>query len=329
MVAFARRAAKRIVGMADARHVPHPGELLRLGLQAERSGQLDRALAYYRAAGEATGDALFRSEALRRQSDVFRQRSDWGSALDAVRRSGDVALRAGLIENFAEAMNAEGAVHLVRGHPTDAVPQFERVLRRRASLRVRAAALQNLGCAAAMGLDFDAARGYFHDAHRAFDRADDAHGAAAVVLNDGAAAIDQGDMELAEHLCGRAVQAARRANDLTYAATAAKNYAEALIAQSKLLHRAEAPLIAAFGFFRGAGDVQGQIPCLRLLGDLYVARSEPANAVRPYGRALRLARRIGLPREATLLEKRLHALGYGMPKPPSPLTPPPNGSTEY
>lgn len=309
--------------MVDARHVPHRAELFKDGLRAERTGQFDRALAYYRAAEDAYDDAVSRAESLRRQSDVFRQRGDWTAALDAVRRSAKVAIDAGLTEFFAEALNAEGAIHLSRGRPLEAASRFEQVVQRSSSSRIRAAAVQNLGCAAAMRSDFDEADGCFRDARRIFDEADDARGVAAVVVNHGAAAIDRGDLGLGEQLCERAVTAARRANDLTFAATAAKNYAEALIAQGKLLHQAEGRLISAFGFFSSAGEVQGQVPCMRLLGDLYIARGEPGNAIRPYGTALRLARRTGLPHEARRLEERLRELGANVPSsdPPSSVGP--------
>lgn len=298
---------------APASGVPNPRRLLLDGLRVERAGGFERALEYYRTAADAAQDAAMRAEALRRQSDVFRQRADWRNALDAAWRSAELAKDAGLGEIFAEALNAEASIHVSYGKAAAAVPIYEDVLARTVSPRLRGLALQNLGCVAAMERDFFACHEFFFDSYRALRDAGDTHGSAIVTANHGAVAIDQGDYARAERISRRAANAARQAQDLTLEATAATIYVESLIRQGKQLDRAEERLIKALGFFTATDNTQRRAPCLRLLGDLHIVRDEPALATRPYQAAYALARRVGLTLEANRASRSLRALGVDPP----------------
>ncbi|MFW6080087.1 MAG: hypothetical protein ACODAE_10725 [Gemmatimonadota bacterium] len=300
---------------AEARLVPQSSDLVAVGLRYERIGSFDRALALYRAVAEEAPDGMSRAEALRRQSDVFRRQADWRRAMAAARASGEVAKACGSAEQFAEALNAEGAVQLACGGADLGVSCFEAVLRTAADRRIRGLALQNLGCVATVRRDAEAARLLFRESYRAFTRADYAHGAAIAVANDGAVAVIAGEFELAERICERAIRLARRTDDLTLEATARRNYAEALIAQRKDLDVAELRLVAALGFFTGTGNARRVISCLQLVGDLYVARDQPGRAIRPYRRAWLLAREIGQPQQRRFAAAKLAALGYSVRDP--------------
>ena len=75
-----------------------PQELIELGLRHEKNGELDIALQHYRRAESEARDPMTVSEAIRRQSVVFRRRSDWDASIELARKAGRIASEAQLID---------------------------------------------------------------------------------------------------------------------------------------------------------------------------------------------------------------------------------------
>src|SRR5581483_7883824 len=123
-------------------NMPDPYEHLDAGILAERRGALDEALQHYHAAAE-TDDPWLRSDALRRQASVHRNRAEWDEALKLARSAAEVAAAASLLNQEAEARNAEALVYIARGEFEAAITALERVLASCQDARIRGVALQN------------------------------------------------------------------------------------------------------------------------------------------------------------------------------------------
>ena len=295
--------------------MPEPNECLADGQRYQRSGLLDRALDCFERAAEASRTPEVLAEALRRIAGVHRARCDWDAALAAVRRSAEVARAAGLVDLYAEALNAEANICQSRGDFGSAAELLERALALGPGDRVQGMALQNLGTIAARGGDLETAEQRYREAYERFRRAQYAPGEAGALVNFGAAVNDRGDHELAESILRRAINVASDLEDGDLAAIATKNYAEALAGQGRL---ADAMYYAssALGFFATAGQHWRQVECFVLVGDISARLGERTAAESCWTQGLELARRIGAAPEVAALERRLAAPGGELAAPP-------------
>lgn len=291
----------------SATDMPDPLGDIEEGLRLEKFGMLDRALAHYEAAA-SNDDPLTVTTAWRRRASVLRTRCDWDGALAAARESAAVAIRHGLRDAHAEALNAEAAVFQSQGDFAAAIPLLERILEMTADPRIRGVALQNLGAIAAEGGDLETAEHRFLESYRCFQAADYAWGQAFALNNYGRAAMDRDNLEIAERVLVRAVDLAREIEDLDLAALATMNLAETMLCAQQL-ERADEAASTALGYFDMAGNRWRRVECLRLLGDINYRDGQAETARRCYEQGLELARELNVQMEVTRLEARLRALG--------------------
>lgn len=292
--------------------MPEPLGDIEEGLRLEKFGMLDRALAHYEAAAHGD-DPLTVATALRRRASVLRTRCDWEGALAAARESAAVAVRHGLADAHAEALNAEAAVFQSQGDFAAARPLLERILDMTADPRIRGVALQNLGAIAAEGGDLGTAEHRFLESYRCFQAADYAWGQAFALNNYGRAAMDRENFEIAERVLARAVALAREIEDLDLAALATMNLAETMLCAGDL-ERADETASTALGYFDMAGNRWRRVECLRLLGDINRRDGQLEIARRCYTQGLELARELGVHLEITRLEDRLRVMDNSSPK---------------
>jgi tetratricopeptide (TPR) repeat protein len=291
--------------------MPEPLGDIDEGLRLEKSGMLDRALAHYEAAASGD-DPLTVATAWRRRASVLRTRCDWEGALAAARESAAVAIRHGLDDAHAEALNAEAAVFQSQGDFGAAVPLLERILGMTKDPRIRGVALQNLGSIAAEGGDYETAEHRFVESYRCFKAAEYSWGQAFALNNYGRAAMDRGSLEVADRVLTRAVELARGVEDLDLAALATMNLAETMLSANDL-ERADEAASIALGYFDMAGNRWRRVECLRLLGDINLRDEQHEVAARCYATGLELARELGVQLEITRLEERLRGSG-GIPR---------------
>jgi tetratricopeptide (TPR) repeat protein len=283
--------------------MPDPLGDIEEGLRLEKFGMLDRALAHYEAAAGGD-DPLTVTTAWRRRASVLRTRCDWDGALAAARESAAVAIRHGLHDAHAEALNAEAAVFQSQGDFGAATPLLERILDMTKDARIRGVALQNLGSIAAERGDYETAEHRFLESYRCFRAAEYEWGQAFALNNYGRAAMDRDNFEIAERVLTRAVELAREIEDLDLAALATMNLAETMLCADDL-ERADEAASTALGYFDMAGNRWRRVECLRLLGDINRRDGQLEVARRCYTQGLELARELGVQLEITRLEERL------------------------
>jgi tetratricopeptide (TPR) repeat protein len=284
----------------QANLVPDWRGLLEESIRYERGGELDRALKGYRDIADGAADPALVSEALRRQSDVFRMRAQWHAAIAAAQQSAGIAEQANLHELRADALNTEASTHFYLGDFDVALPLLRKVLALSADKRVRGAALQNVGAILARGGDLENAAHHFLESYRNYRRAGMLRGQVLALQNYGAVALDREDYDRACKIMRKAVAAARKVHDLDLLAMTNVNYAEALAGRQEYAQAAEC-LSTAVGYFTIAGNKLWRVKCLRLLGDLHVKQDDVAVARRCYERGLQLAKEI----EARVDEQRI------------------------
>lgn len=278
------------------------------GLRHQKSGRLVQALDAYRAAEQEAQEPAVRSEALRRQSSVYRMLAEWEMALDRAREAADIARAAKLPEQMGDALNAEAGVYIARGQYPQATSFLDAILRTTDDARIRGVALQNLGAIAAQSGDFETARRHFLASHECFQEAGYVWGQALVLNNFARAALDHGNFMVAASMIENAVGAARRVQDQDLLALATLNHAEA-IAGLRDHARAEELANAALTYFSSAGNLWRKVECLRLLGDIADQQGNAMRARSLYREGLGLAREIGAAVEVAQLEKRLDGSG--------------------
>lgn len=279
-------------------------ELLEDGIRCEKAGQLDRALELYREARQDQSDPALLANSWRLEAYAHHVRCDWDRALGAAQRSGEIARESGRDDLRAEALNAEGAVHLARGALSEAESLFARMLDLTADARIRGLALQNLGAVHGQRREFEEADGCLRGAYEEFDRAGYRWGQAHVLNNRVAVAIERGDFEAAEAEGHSAVLLAREVGDLDLLAIGTLNLAEALAGLGDL-ESAQAEASVALGHFLASGNRWRRVSCLRILGDMTAGLGDEATARAFWQRGLELAAEIGADRDFTLLEQRL------------------------
>lgn len=283
-------------------------ELLDEGLRHEKAGAVDRALDRYIAAFDATTDPAERSEAWRRQSHARRIRCEWDEALKAAAEAAKIAEEAGVRDAFAEALNAQAAVHQSRGDYDLAAALYTRIPTETSDPRISGVALQNLAALRAMQGDYPAAEAHFRDALDSFERAGYDWGRAHVLNNLGRLAFEQNRLDEAGELLLQAINETKQVDDLDLLALARLNYAEVLLARSECAE-AESLVSASLGHYATVGNQWRRIECLRVLGDLQVCNGMPSTAERFYTIALQVATEIGAKPEQVMLRARLDRLG--------------------
>jgi tetratricopeptide (TPR) repeat protein len=277
------------------------------GVRFQKAGLLDRALEHFRAAEAEARDARTIARAVRRQSNVYLVRCDWARAIESARRAAAAAERAGLDDEFAEALNAEAVVHESRGDYATAIALLEQALAVTGDDRVAGMALQNLGSIAAQQGDLARADSYFRRSVERFERAGFDAGVATALNNYAAAALDRRDFPTALSTSRDAVTAAKRVNDVELLAIAMLNHAEALAASGDL-SAAQDQASAGLGYFSLERNVRLQVRALQLLGDICRQQGNTTAAERCYQRGLQLAREIDAPAEIAALSESMAAI---------------------
>lgn len=279
-----------------------------VGLAHEKRGALDEAIACYRAVVDAaTDDPRLRSEALRRQANAYRIRSEWDRATEFAHQAAEVALAAGLADQYANCLLSEGAIAQMRGDRDAAAALHQRALESTQDPRVRGWALQNLGSLAAQRGEWEQARSLFKQSQQSFVSAGDFWGQSVAMNNYGRAALEHGNFRMAVELLENARGAAKRANDEDTVAVATANRAEAYAGLGELV-KAREEALNALEFFSRVGNAARQVETLRLLGDIELKRGEPQMARRRWREGLALAEEIGNELEMGRLRERVDGL---------------------
>jgi tetratricopeptide (TPR) repeat protein len=287
--------------------MPNSDDLLKEGIEAEKKSDLDHAERRYLAVLAAKPADTVLAEVHCRLSSLYRNRCDWALALQHARESGRVALRLDDKKQYAEALNAEALVHHSRGEFQQAMPLLEQVLTVTNDSRLRGFALQNLGSIAAHQGDLGSAERYFAESYGCFMRAGFPRGEALSLNNYGRAALDRGNLELADEVLCKAVELSREIEDAELIAIATLNYAEAVQRKGNLA-RAEDLASSALGYFAHTGNTWRHIECLRLLGDIHSLQKNYTIARACYEEGLGLAQKIGARVETSTLTQALGAL---------------------
>lgn len=277
------------------------------GRKYQKAGMLDRALDLYGQVVASGAPPPLLAEGLCRQASVYRAKCEWDNALEAARRSEEVARTADLREQYEEALNAQAAVFQTRGDFDTATPIFEHLLTYSTNDRIRGIAMQNLGAIAAQRGDFELATRRFLESHACFKRAEYRRGEAIALNNMAAAALDQGDLELADSAAERALGVSRQLGDLELIGLATLNSAEVHTRRDELA-LAEDLASTALGYFTNAQNTLRQVEALRLLGDINCKQGNADAAARCYERGLSLAREISALVEVSEIEACLRKL---------------------
>lgn len=279
------------------------------GMAHLHAGDGDAAIASFtdarRIAGELR-DVAGLSAALRHESIVRRQRSEWGEAIALARQAADAARGAGLRDALAEAYNAEAVVHQSRGAFAEAESLLADAFASTDDDRLLGAVLANLGSIAAQRGDLEGARTHLIGSARKFRDSHYFLGEASVLNNLGRLGLDQGNGRVALPMLQDALGAARRAGDAELIAIVQRNLAEAMGLAGDP-DGAEAVAITALGTFTAEGNHARRAECLRILGELDAARGNRAGALERWRTALRIAEAPPLERER--IEARLREAG--------------------
>jgi tetratricopeptide (TPR) repeat protein len=270
------------------------------GSRLEQHGVLDTALEHYERAERASRDPATVSEALRRQSSVYRTRCEWSLASACAERAVFTAREARLDDLQSEALCALAAIHQSRGELDEAQKLLDAALRLVHDERVRGIVLQNLGGVAAARHDLETAQRRFVESYGCFRRAGYRRGEAFALNNYGRVLLEIGQRAHASRVLDEAVLVARDVEDEDLVALATLNVAETLYLFGDL-NAAESHVSAALGYFNHTKNAWRQIECLRLLGDITAKAQELATAVQCYVRGMQLALRIGARQEMNVL----------------------------
>lgn len=282
-----------------------PYEELDAAIVHERRGEVDDALARYRAAEALAGaDAWLASEVLRRQAYLHHARSQWELSLALARRAAATAEEAALKDQHAEALIAIAWVHVARGAHASAIAELEKVASLTDDQRITGLAIHNLGVIAAERGDWELSRLHLMESVHRFQAAEYQRGIALAHNNYGRAALDHGNYALAADLLQHAVTSAREVEDPDLLALATMNVAEALGGTGELL-RAESMARTALAHFTNTGNDWRRAECERILGDLEHWAEHDSAARTWWIGALATARSIGAHSEIVKLEERL------------------------
>jgi tetratricopeptide (TPR) repeat protein len=149
-------------------------------------------------------------------------------------------------------------------------------------------ALQNLGSIAALRRDFDEAEERFARSGACFRAAGYRRGEAFALNNRGRILLDRGDAAAALDVLAEAVGVALEVQDMDLHALSTLNLAEAYQRLGRL-DPAERCLAGAAAHYRRCQNPWRTIDCLRVEGDLALARGTPEPARAAWTRAAELA----------------------------------------
>jgi tetratricopeptide (TPR) repeat protein len=293
-------------GQLGANRMPTARKWIDEGHGFEKAGNLDRALRCYGQALTEASDGRLRSEVLRRTSHVLRTSCQWQDALAAARASAREAEEVGDRELLAEACNAEAAVFQSQGDFEQAVPLYRRMLQLAPTGRIHGIARLNLASISAVEGDLDAARQEFRAAFECFEEAHYEWGMAFALNNLGRLMLDADDPTRAAAELEKAIELAKRLNDLELLAIAKLNRAEAMLQLGQPDNAVE-QASAALGHFCTEKNDWRRIDALRLLGDISVSRNEYDTARNFFTAGLQLAKKVGARVEQERLEARLRS----------------------
>ena len=279
-------------------------ELLDEGLRLEKAGLAAKALSRYQEAREWTDDPSELAESWLLESHARHALCAWDEAISAARQSAEAAGAARRDDLVAEALNAEAAVHFARGELDDALQLYRRMLSLAGPPRIRGLALQNMATILANRGELEEAAARFGEAYDAFDAAGYDWGKAHVMNNRVALALDEGQFDVAEREGRRAVQLARKMDDLDLISVATLNLAEAHMGLNDL-ESAEREASQALGQFNTSGNAWRRAICLRILGDIAGRQGDREVAERMWTMGLEIAREIGTGVEISDFERRL------------------------
>lgn len=280
------------------------------GLAALRAGDLEAALGHFVAAHErarATGDLEGESAALRHQSFVWRQRSDWARAMDCATAAVAAAEAAGVRDPLAEAMNAQATIFQAQGDHAQAMPILKEAAALSFDRRVQALIFANMGAIAAEQGDLATARKHFLASAERFRQAGYYFGEAVTLNNFGRAAMDVGNPRIALPMLQEARAAARRAADAELLGIVHTNVAEAHERLGELEAGAREAAEALEIFTRLANHAR-RAECLRVLGSIAAAQGDVTSARAHYTGALDAAIVAGAAAEQERIEAALKAL---------------------
>jgi DNA-binding SARP family transcriptional activator/tetratricopeptide (TPR) repeat protein len=212
----------------------------------------------------------------------------YGRALEAARRSGDLAAE-------ADALNGLGGIGLMRGHFRDAAgyyrPALERY-RRCGDRKGEARVLQNLGQTEYRLHNLRSAAGYYRRAIAAFEDAGDSLGAARALAFLGGVEAELGSYDQAEGHLQRALPVLRDAEDQLYEAGALWRIGELNLGRGELA-QAAAFFEQAMIIDRRIDNPNGVAAELCSLGEVSVRRGEYQQAISYLRKALGLYREVG------------------------------------
>ena len=295
------------VDTAPADDAPDASARLRAGLQYEQAGMWAKARAVYeRVLAEHGGHALG-VEAKIRLARVHRAQAQWAEALLAARAAAEQARALADPDLWAEAVNVEVGVLLLRGEHAEAERVAADALTHTLGPRIRGLLLHNRGSAAAQRRQFAAAATLFAEAVASFREAGYELGIAFALNSTSAAAHDDGRPAEALELAREAFGIAQRILAYDQCVLAVENQADPLVSLGRF---AEAETLAseALGHFSAIGDEYRRVECLEILGRVFAARPDAsgrAGADHCYRRGLEIARAIGAATLVTRMERRL------------------------
>ncbi len=198
----------------------------------------------------------------------------YGHALQAARRSGDLAAE-------ASALNGLGGLATMKGRFRDSVCHYQAALEayRQCGDRARqAAVLQNLGATEHELHDFRSAAGHCREAIAAYDDAGDSLGAARALVTLAATETELGSYDQASRHFRRARPVLRDAKDEVGEAEALEGIGELSLRRGQLA-QAAACYEQALAIYRRINNPAGVADQLRRLGDVSLRRAEYQQAI--------------------------------------------------
>jgi DNA-binding SARP family transcriptional activator/Tfp pilus assembly protein PilF len=298
----AAAAAMDILFPAEAHHRPRilpsavevpaiPGEAgARAWLDAERANLVAVVVrcagrGWHRHAADLAA-TLFRY--LMAGSYLPEARTIYGHALQAARRSGDLAAE-------ARALNELGGIGMIRGHFGDAAGHYRAALQRYRRCGDRAGearVLRNLGITELQLHNHRSAAGYYQQAIAAYDEAGDSLGAAGALVTLAAAETELGSYDKAGEHLQRALPVFREAHDQLREAEALEHIGWLNVRRGQLTHAAEC-FQEHLAICRRIDYPRGVAAGLDNLGNIALRRGEYAQASSYLRQALGLCRQTG------------------------------------
>lgn len=285
------------------------------GIRLDQLGIPDRALPLYMKSCAPTERPEVRSEAYRRIARIHIGRCSWDEALQAAEAAAEVARSIPDPDLEAEALNAQGSVHLATGDDGSAEQTFRAILEITQSPRIRGIAEQNLATVASRAGRFEEAERRQWKSLALFKEAGYKRGEVINLNNFGSLLMDRaqkfGDTdlcELAEFLFERAKEESHVAGDRGLHAIASLNLADALCNLRQDTERAVRLASEASGFFAASRDVWRRASAYSVLAKLFHQKGDLSSARRAAERSLGFAREIDARVEIQQMEEFLQSL---------------------